>query len=189
MGKLIILTWNPSNWYWDKYKLFIDKYLDLPFNESWACRIRNINIEDEFILLLQGKSYKFRGIIGAGKIVSLPYKKEHWDKEKANLGITQTFINISFNKLIDLTMQKPLTTEYLINKYPQQHWIPQGSGISILPKYKDEILNEFYNYNEEGNSLIDKDVKEITKRKSKYLKLKSKKTAEKKIELDFDEYI
>ena len=128
-----LLTWNRKNWSWDGYETFC-AYTNEghEFTDSWACVSSKPQIGDEVFLLKLGEEP--RGIVGHGTVVRKQYEKEHYDPEKAKLGIRQKAIDVEFDRLLDYNYEKIVSQADLAEKCSAQHWSPQGSGIEIKPE-------------------------------------------------------
>ncbi len=187
--RTIVLTWNPKKWYWEQYHQYLKKQITVPIFEKWSCRVRDIRESDRFIMLLQGDYYKVRGIIASGVIVKGTHYHNHWDPDKSSQGIVQRFIDIKIEKIVDLEEQLPLETSLLQKKYPKQHWTPQGSGITLLSYYENEILSDFTSHIDNKMNMVGNNTS--INSKSKNENNLNVRTKEKKnnIKLDFDDFL
>ena len=108
---------------------------------DWKC-IRKNEVEKEtevFIVKIGDEEPK--GIIGHGYIKTLPTKKYDDDKKWR--------VDIEIDKLLDYENEELLKQEKLRDKFPEQKWNPEGSGIEIketvVPELKemwDELVKK-----------------------------------------------
>ena len=159
----LLFSWNPkkSGWTVEKYKEAClkvkngEKYLI----RDWKC-IRKNEVEKEtevFIVKIGDEEPK--GIIGHGYIKTLPTKKYDDDKKWR--------VDIEIDKLLDYENEELLKQEKLRDKFPEQKWNPEGSGIeikeTILPELK-EMWNKLINGEENSKTSDGGDEKETMKK-------------------------
>ena len=131
----LLFSWNPkkSGWTVEKYKEAClkvkngEKYLI----RDWKC-IRKNEVEKEtevFIVKIGDEEPK--GIIGHGYIKTLPTKKYDDDKKWR--------VDIEIDKLLDYENEELLKQEKLRDKFPEQKWNPEGSGIEIKETVVPEL--------------------------------------------------
>ena len=131
----LLFSWNPkkSGWTVEKYK---EAHLKVKNGEKylirdWKC-IRKNEVEKEtevFIVKIGDEEPK--GIIGHGYIKTLPTKKYDDDKKWR--------VDIEIDKLLDYENEELLKQEKLRDKFPEQKWNPEGSGIEIKEKVLPEL--------------------------------------------------
>lgn len=131
-----LFTWNPKKWNWDDRDNLIQLLPNQKPMRKWATiSTQHIGKGDKFILLKIGSIPKEeKGIIGIGSIISAPFK----DKDFLREDKIRDFINLEF----DYLDEKPfIYLEELENKYPNQKWTPESSGILIK---EINIANEIF---------------------------------------------
>ena len=158
----LLFSWNPkkSGWTVEKYKEAClkvkngEKYLI----RDWKC-IRKNEVEKEtevFIVKIGDEEPK--GIIGHGYIKTLPTKKYDDDKKWR--------VDIEIDKLLDYENEELLKQEKLRDKFPEQKWNPEGSGIEIketvVPELK-EMWSKLINEEENSKTSNGGDEKETMK--------------------------
>ena len=104
--------------------------------DNWSVRSTKIRENDSFFLMLLGQG-RLNGIMARGSICSAPYKGESWDEEGEAL-----YVNVNFDSHPHFLSQKLLR-----ERFPDQLWSPQSSGISIRAKYLKDLDSL---YKEEG---------------------------------------
>lgn len=125
-----LLTWNPANWDWEKYKEWcVDTKKGNKHTLPWTCASKQPEIGDEIFLIKIGA--KPRGILAHGFVSEGAYEAEHYDPEKADQGLKSNHIDAEFDWIQDYETEPILMQEDLKNRYPQQQWSPMGSGIEI----------------------------------------------------------
>ena len=159
----LLFSWNPkkSGWTVEKYKEAClkvkngEKYLI----RDWKC-IRKNEVEKEtevFIVKIGDEEPK--GIIGHGYIKTLPTKKYDDDKKWR--------VDIEIDKLLDYENEELLKQEKLRDKFPEQKWNPEGSGIEIketvVPELK-EMWSKLINGEENSEAPNGGDEKETMKK-------------------------
>ena len=159
----LLFSWNPkkSGWTVEKYK---EAHLKVKNGEKylirdWKC-IRKNEVEKEtevFIVKIGDEEPK--GIIGHGYIKTLPTKKYDDDKKWR--------VDIEIDKLLDYENEELLKQEKLRDKFPEQKWSPQASGIeikeTILPELK-EMWSKLINREENSKTSNGGDEKETMKK-------------------------
>ena len=125
-----LLTWNENNWDWEKYEEWCaGTKIGKIYHESWRCSSKQPAVGDHFFLLKTGTNPK--GIIAHGHITETSYEASHYDYEKAQLGITVSYVGIEFDLIQNYKTESILKIETLKSQFPNQNWSPQGSGIQI----------------------------------------------------------
>ena len=159
----LLFSWNPkkSGWTVEKYK---EAHLKVKNGEKylirdWKC-IRKNEVEKEtevFIVKIGDEEPK--GIIGHGYIKTLPTKKYDDDKKWR--------VDIEIDKLLDYENEELLKQEKLRDKFPEQKWNPEGSGIEIketvVPELK-EMWSKLINREENSKTSNGGDEKETMKK-------------------------
>lgn len=130
--KVWLLSWNPDKWQWSNYaKCCSDTKEGKAYVEDWTCQNTHTSIGDEVFLMKLGDSP--RGIIGYGIVNSDGHKEPHFDLEKAAQGIESNHIQAKYVQLQNYLSEHFLKWEVLKEKFPEQTWTPNASGIEIEP--------------------------------------------------------
>ena len=140
-----LLAWNPTSWKWKD----IANACQLTMNgdvykTQWACSSSSVKPGDTVYITVLGWSKN--GIIASGRAITTQYEYEHWDAERRNRGEKVKGIDIELDHIINPADCEPLSQGFLKSKYPEQHWSPQASGISIKPQYIDSLGTDWMNY-------------------------------------------
>ena len=133
-----LLAWNPNMWNWED----LSEAAELTQNgdsypTTWACTSSGVAPGDRVYIITLGTNNN--GIMASGYATSTQYEYEHWDPDKRADGQMNKGIDISLDHVIDVSHQNPLTQVFLRNQFPNQHWSPQGSGISIKDYYAEAL--------------------------------------------------
>ena len=136
-----LLTWNPYKDYpWDEIEENIEE-----IKEFGACTFdwssgatKSIEPGDRIFMLRLGaaQGVPHLGIVASGWAFDYCYQGDHWNEAKAAKGIMANFVPVAFDVILNPHTQHILLQDTLQYKFPQQHWSPQSSGISI----KEEIV-------------------------------------------------
>lgn len=133
-----LLTWNPNNWNWDDYNNAVARIQSgQKYSAKWTCMNTHVKAGDRIFLAMLGMPNN--GIIASGFASSEVYEAEHWDNERASNGEIAKCIDVNFDWIVDYQQQQYIRQETLTQKFPEQKWNPQGSGISIKEQYIDEL--------------------------------------------------
>ena len=140
-----LLAWNPNSWDWED----LQEACQLTQNgekyaTSWSCASNSVKVGDRVYIIALGTADN--GILASGYAVSEQYEYEHWDEQKRAEGKKNKGIDIELEYIINPEKKKPLAQSLLKNHYPEQHWSPQASGISIKKQYTKTLYNEWLNY-------------------------------------------
>ena len=140
-----LLAWNPNSWEWKdlEYACYITKNGE-KYSITWSCTSSNVEIGDTVYLTTLGTDKN--GIIASGRAISEQYEYEHWDEEKRAQGKKNKGIDIELDYIINPYEKSPLRQEFLKKNYPEQHWSPQASGISIKEQYLGKLNKDWMNY-------------------------------------------
>lgn len=138
-GRAWLLTWNPASWDWANYKAWCkDTKLGNKFVEPWTCASKQPAVGDEIFLIKTGS--KPRGILAHGYVAKGAYEADHYDPEKASVGVKSNHIDAEYDWIQDYDTEPMLMQDDLKTKLPDQQWSPMESGIeiksSILPELK-----------------------------------------------------
>jgi hypothetical protein len=127
-----LLTWNPSKWPWPELADCIQEIKATGHHlERWSCGRNHKIVEgDRLFLLRQG--LEPRGIVGAGRAVTIVYDDWHWDDAKRASGQRALYIDVEFEALLDAD-REPILPRAQLNEgvLGQMYWDSQSSGILI----------------------------------------------------------
>ena len=125
-----LLSWNPENWEWKEYSEWAKGTKSgKTYNMSWTCNSKQPKIGDHIFLMKTGTEP--RGIVAHGKVVRQSYEAPHYDSEKAAAGKTAPHIDVEFDGIRNYTTESILQIDTLTQRFPEQTWNPQSSGIQI----------------------------------------------------------
>ena len=163
-----LLTWNPNNWKWDGCADAVSATQSgKRYIEKWSCSSNHVQKNDRiFLIKLGGQT---NGIIASGYAEGPSYETEHWDEQKRLAGVTCRSIDVSFDAVLN-PEGKILSQEQLKEKFPEQHWSPQASGIAIKPEYCDDLeklWSEFCKKSKGLNEVLN--IKDSISKISKYI--------------------
>ncbi len=125
-----ILTWNPKVFRNEEYYLLCKEGQKHGIiSGNWSCRSKQPKEGDRYVMLMQGMGER-NGIVGYGLITSEPC-------ELPGEGFGGRFIDIEEYGIFDYQKDEQIKTSLLKERFPEQCWVPQGSGIriksSVLP--------------------------------------------------------
>ena len=135
-----LLTWVPKRFPWRKEK-FADQIAALDRGEvvtdTWSTgSTKRIEPGQRVVLMRLGESPK--GVFGTGRTTSSVREEPHWEADRAARGETRKTVSIVIDELINPWSQPVLEQERLKESFPEVHWAPQGSGMSL----PDSIVGE-----------------------------------------------
>ncbi len=152
-----LLTWNPNKWDFEGgYKTFL-KSVNSGENPIIEWRATNESIEKGDALFLMRLGEEPRGIILKGIAMSSGHPSKHYEAERAEAGEMINCVDVKFISAGDYSKGEYIDWKVLKERFPEQNWIPQASGIKIKNEYCDE-LNELWNQIAKNN-LTEKDIK------------------------------
>jgi len=132
--RTFLLTWNPAKFDWHAFSNGVPAY-PTPFMTDWTSHSTKPSKGDRFAMLRLGT--KQNGIVATGEITSDgTYTAMCYDK------CLRRFVDIQVDHLFLNAYPQHLLRE----KFPDQCWSPQSSGISLKDKYQDDFwntINEF----------------------------------------------
>lgn len=136
-GQTFLLTYNPARF--DFYETDVPEAqallaegMEVADRWSVGSRTRGIGPGDAFYLLQQGAGA--RGLVASGTVASEVFQDEHFDPDVSGLA---NYVEVWWNAILDEDAILPLTD--LKDRFPQQHWSPQGSGQSVRPEIADDL--------------------------------------------------
>jgi len=138
--KSFLFTWNPTKWKWtDLPQAVTEANGEGEYFHQWACKsYKSIKEGDRAILIRLGVPPK--GIIGAGLVISKPFKNLHYNSERAERGDQVYYVKIRFDLLDD----KPIITEEELRSNglgEHNNWFPESSGIAIPESFANLLEN------------------------------------------------
>ena len=157
MSNTYLLTWNPSKWDFEGgYRTFLQsvKNGDNPIIE-W--RAANSSIVKGDILYLMRLGEEPRGIILKGIAMGSGHPSKHYEVDRAAAGEMINRVDVQFVSAGDFYHGEYIDWKVLKDRFPDQNWTSQASGIKIKEEYCDEI-NELWNQITK-NDLTEEDVK------------------------------
>ena len=136
-----IYTWNPERWRWaDLQEAIYAINNGEDYERLWSCgNTKRIKVGDLFFLVKVGSNP--RGVIGCGYVSSEPENYPHWDESKRAAGEITPRTNLLFKVLTNTPIFR---TEGLEQRFPEQMWSPQASGISLKEDIADKLLAEIH---------------------------------------------
>lgn len=138
-----IVSWNPNNWHWEDYASAIQQTRNgQAYSENWSCYSKKPKIGDRVYLLVLGQK-QYNGIVAAGYVERESLQEEHWDTEKMAQGEKVNKIGIQFDRILDYKTSPILQQDSLSQKFPNQQWSPQASGIEIKQQYAERLEDEW----------------------------------------------
>ena len=142
-----LLTYNPAKWDWEDY----DNAIKITRNGigyycDWNCSNQSAKVGDRVFIVKLGDKSTPKGIFATGYIVSDFYEGDNFDITKDN---KIKYINIILTHVVDYRTDPIITLYELNEKYPEQQWSPQSSGISINPDAAKWLIEKWDNRSEE----------------------------------------
>ena len=157
MSNTYLLTWNPGKWDFEGgYKTFLQsvKSGENPIIE-W--RAANSSIEKGDTLYLMRLGEEPRGIILKGIAMGSGHPSKHYEADRAEAGEMINRVDVQFVSAGDYFHGEYIDWKVLKERFPEQNWTPQASGIKIQDKYCNE-LNELWEQISKTN-LSERDIK------------------------------
>ena len=137
-----LLAWNPNSWEWEDLKEACELTRNgNVYNITWSCASNSVKVGDRVYIIVLGTTEN--GIIASGHAISEQYEYEHWDEQKRADGKKNKGIDIELEYIIDPKSNAPLAQSFLKTNFPEQHWSPQASGISIKEQYVNDLYEEW----------------------------------------------
>ena len=144
-GKVYLLTWNILKWDWPEgFKTIVGRIKNgEKVLEGWNTSNTSLKIGDTVYLMKTGVD---RGLVAKGIVSREAYTQKHWDKEKADQGLTCKYVDVLFAEALDYESGHIIDWQLLKEKFPKQNWTPQSSGISIKDEYVPQLNLMWNNY-------------------------------------------
>ncbi len=135
--KAYLMSWNPEKWSLggagtEEGRLGLKK----GERTTWTCHTKGIKPGDPIFIVRVGSKWP-RAIIAKGRACSFPQVGPHWDEDKK--GKEYRFVLAEFEEIRDGLNEDALEIEELENRFPDQKWSPQSSGIEIRAEYRDRL--------------------------------------------------
>lgn len=129
-----LLNYNPNIWDWEKQNdndsfknsLKTVKNGGAVFT-SWRCHCNQVKAGDRVFIIKLGPTP--RGIFATGYASSEPYEGTYTDDNGQD--VSGRMIDICITGFLDYHTEELISQDMLKQKFPDQQWSPQGSGISI----------------------------------------------------------
>jgi 5-methylcytosine-specific restriction enzyme A len=135
-----LLTWNPDKFAWDQLDSEAVAFARGETVESrWSCgNTKAIPVGARIFMLRQGSHGK--GIVGSGWVIRGTYEDLHWDPAKAAAGVTNYFVRIRLDGLLNPAAAAPLDV-YAMSSGPlaQVYWGRPASGTRLEPGAAAEL--------------------------------------------------
>ena len=144
MSNTYLLTWNPSKWDFEGgYYTFYQRVVngENPIIE-WRAANSSIKQGDTLFLMRLGEAP--RGIIFKGVAMGSGHPSRHYEIERAKTGEMINRVDVQFVSAGDYSKGEYIDWSVLKERFPNQNWTPQASGIEIRDEYCD-ALDELWN--------------------------------------------
>ena len=141
-----LLNWNSHVYNWEAEEEQFNYHTAISniknngaFVTDWRCRTKQVKIGDRVFLIKLGQNPK--GIFATGYAVSNTFESEYIGDD--GLTYKANFIDICLTEFLDYHTDNLISMELLKQKFPNQQWSPQGSGISIKPNAAKWLIENF----------------------------------------------
>ena len=141
-----LLAWNPKNYDWENVEKPYDYNTVISntkkqgaYSDTWRCVSKNTKTGDRIFIIRLGQNPK--GIIATGYAVSDSYIDEYDDGIISNNKLR--IVDICITGFLDYHTEPLISQDLLKEKFPEQQWSPQGSGISIKPDAAKWLIEEW----------------------------------------------
>ena len=136
-----LLTYNPTRWNWEDYdEAVLSTKNGKGYLSGWNCANKHAKTGDRVFLMKLGDNSTPKGIIASGYIVSDFWEDDHYDDTKDK---KIEYVTVIFTSLLDYRTDNIITLSELNEKFPEQKWNPQGSGITIKPDAAKWLIDNF----------------------------------------------
>lgn len=148
-----LLTWNPTRWNWEDYDdaIKITK-IGMGYYTGWNCANSHAEIGDRVFMIKLGDLSTPKGIFATGYVVSGYEEADNYDDNKNN---KLKYVDVLLTTLLDYKTDTIITLDELNEKFPEQKWNPQGSGIAIKPDAAKWLIEYFGKDNKITEQAID----------------------------------
>ena len=143
-----LLNYNPSIWDWDKQddelnygniKKIVNSGGTVFL--SWKCASKKIKQGDRVFIIKLGSAP--RGIVATGYATSGSFDSEYTEDDGTIS--SERLVDICITGFLDYHTEEIIPQNLLKEKFPEQQWSPQGSGISIRPDAAKWLIENFGN--------------------------------------------
>lgn len=143
--KVWLLTYNPSRWTWDDFNDVVEMTKrGEGYHTGWNCSNGNAKDGDRVFLAKLGDNKTPKGIFASGYVVSDYYEDDNFDPAKDN---KIKYVEILLTEVLDYRTETIITVEELKQRFPDQQWSPQGSGIAIKPDAARWLIDNWNDFN------------------------------------------
>ncbi len=141
-----LLNYNPSIWNWDKQddelnygniKRIVNSGGTVFL--SWKCASKKIKQGDRIFIIKLGSAP--RGIVATGYATSSSFDSEYTEDDGTIS--YERLVDICIIGVLDYHIEELISQKMLKEKFPEQQWSPQGSGISIKPNAAKWLIENF----------------------------------------------
>lgn len=161
-----LLTYNPTRWNWEDYdEAVLSTKNGNGYLSGWNCSNKHAKTGDRVFLVKLGDNSTPKGIIASGYIVSDFWEDEHYDDTKDK---KIEYVTVIFTSLLDYRTDNIITISELNDKFPEQKWNPQGSGIAIKPDAAQWLIENFGK--DEDNKITEQTINTLSPSNSEFLK-------------------
>ena len=152
-----LLNYNPSIWDWDKQddelnygniKKIVNSGGTVFL--SWKCASKKIKQGDRVFIIKLGSAP--RGIFATGYATSGSFDSEYTEDDGTIS--SERLVDICITGVLDYHTEEILPQKLLKEKFPEQQWSPQGSGISIRPDAAKWLIENFGKTTPKDNSIV-----------------------------------
>lgn len=146
-----LLNWNPSNkaWNWEEQE---DEYSYSNTVKTvksggtvffcWKCISKQIKTGDRIFMVKLGGAP--RGVFATGYAASDTYESKYTDDNGNE--VSDRVVDICITGILDYHTDNLITHELLKERFPDQQWSPQGSGISIKPEAAKWLIDNWNSF-------------------------------------------
>ena len=134
-----LLAWNPKKYDWDNEEepYSYSSILHATQNGAavlmaWRCISTKVKAGDKIFIIRLGEDPK--GIVACGYAASNSYEED------------VRLVDILITSVLDYESASIFSQDVLKEKFPNQQWSPQGSGISIKPDAAQWLMNQWENF-------------------------------------------
>lgn len=146
-----LLNWNPNaGWDWEEQE---DEYSYENTARkvksggavffSWRCHSKQLKEGDRVFMIKLGPAP--RGIFATGYVAGEPYETIETDENGQNA--KKRWVDICITGFLDYHTENLILQDTLKQKFPEQQWSPQGSGISIKSEAARWLIENWNNPN------------------------------------------
>lgn len=170
MGNTYLLTWNPGKWDFEGgYYTFLQRVKngENPIIE-WRAANTSIRKGDTLFLMRLGEAP--RGILLKGIAMGSGHPSKHYEADRAKAGELINRVDVQFVSAGDYSKGEYIDWRILQERFPNQNWTPQASGIAIRDEYC-AALNDLWNQKIMNINvpMIPKDIVKVTDGSVKYI--------------------